>query len=175
MTYIFFSLFVFTVCVLLHVLLYRFLAARGIQTFKTIAVFALGFMVDAVLVIASFTANTASGQGAGISLMPLPLTSILLFAVLAALYVIFFTSPFLGDVSPSGKILFLIEEKGELSYKELQEHFTDEKLIIKRIHDLLQEGLIENKNNRYYATKRGERLARFLDKYRSLLHWGKGG
>lgn len=171
MIYLVASFFTFLLMTFLHIFLFRFLAQRGVKTLRTVGVYLFGFIIS--LFIFGFFQTLANPKT--IFWWPLPLTSIVLYSQLSFLYLIFFTSPYLGDESPAAKIIFLVKKNGRLSYEKIKREFSDEELVIKRLDDLVKSGLIIRQKDNYYSAKSGQRLARIINFYRRLLHWGKGG
>lgn len=167
MSYILISVSIYIVSVIVHVLIHRILRQRGIRTFKTVLVFLIGFIVNTAILF-----YLAGAPGCGLKL---PLTAGVLFALLSSLYVIFYTSPYLGDESPATKVIAILGVKKKMNSLQIMGEFSDSQLIIKRLNDLKRDGLVEMKNNRYCCTDKGMKLVDLIDMYRKLLRWDRGG
>lgn len=106
---------------------------------------------------------------------PLYITGGALYVFSAILHFIYFTSPYLGDKSPSSEILFLLSGKKRMNYKEILNSFHDEQLIKKRIEDLHRGGYIVKKGDGYAATKKGFLLFGIIAAYKNFIKWNTGG
>jgi len=170
MVYILLSLFLFITTVFCHVILHRFLVTRQIRTYKTIYIFGLGFLLTFGILV-YFSYNLAGGTGWD---MQIPITGSIIYALLSFLFYIYFGNAYLGEDSPSARIFFHLE-KGPKSYEEIISYFSDETLIIKRVRNLKDAGLVREEKGRYKATTRGKFMMSIFEIYRKLLSWDKGG
>lgn len=110
---------------------------------------------------------------ASVWLWPLPLTAVLLYALLAPVYLAIYVSTLL--VSPSKRILKLVEESGGLTYEDLVAVFDDGAMVTGRLQDLLLTGCVVSHDRRYCLSGRGRRVARALDVYQILIGRKAGG
>lgn len=167
MTYLIVSLAVFFIAVFLHVITHRLFADRGIKSYKTVLVLVFGIIINLFLMLLIAITPSCS--------LKLPLTGILLNGLLTCLYTAFFTSVYLGDESPASRIVKLVSAKNKMTEKEILNEFSDKILVFKRLDDLVNSGHTEQKGRRYIITKRGFRLNRVINWYRSILRWDWGG
>ena len=156
------SIVVFFLTTCLHVLIHRFLISKGIVTFKTVAIFVVGFAINAYILIYL--------QREGFTF-----SAIAIYGFLVADYLAFFASPYLDDPSPSSKLILLIQKLKKASYKDLQKYFSNEELIIKRINDLVKSNLISKKYDRYHILPKGKLLLFFIHAYQALIRWERVG
>lgn len=155
-----FSILVYLCSVCVHIFLHRWLVSIGKVTFASVGVFCIGFFVHA---------------GIAISYLSLPLTSIVLYCLLAVLHIIFFTSPYNNDLGPSITLYFALQKHRVMTEKELLSLLSDEVLIHQRLRDLQSSGLIYRTKNSASATEKGKSLDRLLETYRRLLGWKSSG
>lgn len=171
MIFIVVSLISFIFTVLVHILFHRWLIEKGRATVKIFSVFLFGFILNAFLILFLFhNGNWRS--------IPLPMTSVALYGLFSLTYIIFFASPFLGDESPSSKILLLVKKSGKMSFEGIKDNFSDEKLILKRLKDMARANLIEEKGEskkRYRILPKGQKIAMFVIFYRRLMSYNLVG
>ncbi len=167
---IFTSIFIFISTVVVHVYLHRLLKRHSINTLKTIFIFPIG-VIGTVLIV--FTQDhLPSGS---LWTLPLPLTSLALYGLMATLHVMLFASYFFNAESPSAKLLFMVRRKGALARHRIFSSFSNESLILKRLEGLVVSGYARKKGAAWTITPKGARAASLIEWYRSLLRWDKGG
>lgn len=106
---------------------------------------------------------------------PLAMVSIGLYAVLAISYTGVYQASVL--VAPSAFIMRLIARhpEGRMTYEDLSQVFTNERVLLPRMADLVAEGLAEFDGTRYRLRPKGLATASFFAAYRRLLRKGMGG
>lgn len=165
MIFIVASVILFILTVLVHIFFHRWLMGRGGVTIKIFSVFLFGFILNAFSILFLFHTRKWG-------VIPLPVTSVFLYGLLSLSYIIFFASPFLGDESPSSKILLLVKKNGRMSLEKIKDNFSDEKLILKRLKDMMKAGLIEEKGGsqkKYRILPKGQKIVMFITFYRRLM------
>ena len=105
--------------------------------------------------------------------VPLVLTSAVIYTLLCLCYVIVYSG--VEVESPSAKIMLLIYQRGKMSYAELREIFTNERLVLPRLGDLVSGGSVAFDGVHYRLGPRGAMVARVFEVYRRLLRQGLGG
>lgn len=100
---------------------------------------------------------------------------IVLYCSLAAAYIVSY--PAMEAGSPSLTIVSNIAKAGKsgLDKNEIYNAMTDETLVIARITDLLNDGLIRASSDKYILTLKGRLLADVFAWFRKLLNAPKGG
>jgi hypothetical protein len=103
------------------------------------------------------------------------LQALTLALALAAAYVL--TYPALEVDSPTLVIIEAIAERGPagIAAEEFHRRLNDSVLVMPRLQDLLDEGLVVLKNDHYAPTRKGVMLARIFIAWRKLLRAGVGG
>ena len=146
---------VFIIITIVHIFLHRLLAKKGIRTFKSVYIYGLG-----LILLISLSA---------------PATGTVLYSVLSILNIIFFTSPYMGNISPSYKIMLTIKESHGLSKQAILKQFSDQELIGKRLDNLVLDGFLQKKEKLFKILPKGEKIISFIDFYRSCLKWRSSG
>lgn len=100
---------------------------------------------------------------------------IVLYCSLAAAYIVSY--PAIEADSPSLAIVRNVAKAGGsgLDKSELRRAITDEILVVARIEDLLNDGLIRMDSGKYILTSKGRFLAGVFIWFRRLLNAPKGG
>ena len=100
---------------------------------------------------------------------------IVLYCCLAAAYIVSY--PALEADSPSLTIVRNIAKSGKsgLDKNELYKAMTDETLVVARISDLLNDGLVRMDSGKYILTSKGRFLADIFVRFRGILNAPKGG
>ena len=100
---------------------------------------------------------------------------IVLYCCLAAAYIVSY--PAMEADSPSLGIVRNIAKAGRsgLEKSELYRAMTDEILVVARVEDLLNDGLIRMDSGKYILTSKGRFLAGVFIWFRRLLNAPKGG
>jgi hypothetical protein len=176
MVYVGLSLFLFTAIVAAHVVFYRRTHQPRTVLSETAIVFTIGIIAD-ILAISYLSSVLPVSEPAHLGLfgMPIPATAIIFYILLNLLYGMFFATIYLGDISPSSKIYLLLRQSKGMPLMEIQEYFSEEELVTKRVRDLEAAGLIRKLGERYCILPRGKRLMRLFDAYRALYQWDRGG
>lgn len=107
--------------------------------------------------------------------MQLPFSTMIIFLLLALAFIIFSISPLLGDESPTSKILLLIRKKKQMSYDQIKTKFSNEKLIKKRLDQMMNLGWIKHAGRGYKTKDKGRRIADVIHFYRKILGWSSFG
>lgn len=172
MIYLVISVLVFLVTIPVHIIIHRILLYFDSLSFKTVIVFLLGLIVDVVLVFSLYLSNR---EAVNIWNMPLPYTAVIFYLLLTAVYMIFYTSPFLGNISPSTEILLLLRRYKKMSYQKILSCFTGKELVLDRLKSLEEAKLIKYHQYRYTILPAGRRIVLFFVWFRKLLNWNRGG
>jgi hypothetical protein len=160
----------FFIAVFIHIQICRAKRSQAglwVKLFCVIAGFGLG------LCWLAFVAFHHVPHRSGLWALPLELTSSLIYLLLVPSYVVFYVSTQM--MSPSKRILMLIDQAGGMELQQLKEAFSDEEFIMPRLRDLEQTGCIAKENGTYKLTPSGLALARFLNCYQILLGRKAGG
>lgn len=168
MAYLVLNLFIFVVCGILHIGIHRFFAKRRIFTLKTAFIFLPG------LIISIYTSGVLPRSETWWN-MSIPYSGVIFYILMVGILIIFYTTPSFSNISPSTMILTLLKKNGKMSYKQLRGYFSDKSLIIFRLKDLLGDGLIFLKNDKFRVTPKGSRIVKIVDFYRKILGWRTGG
>lgn len=164
MAYLVTSLVVFLFFFFLHVFVHRILEVFGKQTFMSVGIFIAGIAVEAYV---AYTIIPTTGS--------LVMSSIVLYISMAWAYVIFFSAIYLGEVSPSAKIIALVKKKKSVTIGEIIASFSDEEIIVNRLNDTLRAGWIDKRKGRYTLAANGKRLVVFITVWRKILGITRGG
>lgn len=107
--------------------------------------------------------------------VPLVLTSLVIYILLCLCYIVECSG--IKYESPSMQIMLLVDrhDEGKISYDELREVLTDERLILPRLGDLVSSGFVTFDGTRYFLLPRGAMIALVFAAYRRLLQSGIGG
>lgn len=169
------SVAVFFVTAILHVIMHRVLKKFRIVTFKTTLVFTAGFILNLSLLYFFRPQINAFQTGNLWWFISTPLSALAFYVCFSFVYVLFFTSPYWGEESPSFRIFFLIKKFGQMSQADLLKYFSNEDFIQKRLQDLELEGFTGKKGDKYYLEARGRGLLNLIETYRKILNWYPGG
>lgn len=168
MIYLVLNLFIFIICGILHIIIHRFFARRGIFTLKTALIFLPGLFIS--IYFSGFLPRSETWRNVSI-----PYSGVIFYILMVGVLIIFYTTPSFSSISPSTMILTLLKKNGKMSYKKLSGYFSDEPLIIFRLKDLLRDGLIFLKNDKFRVTPKGNRIVKIVDFYRKIFGWRTGG
>lgn len=107
--------------------------------------------------------------------IPEMLQFILLFISISVCYIISY--PAVEVDSPTLLIIKAVSEKGclGLDKSELESRMKDDILVLPRINDMLQDGMIIREGEGYKLTRKGSAIARIFLFYRSIIGGAKGG
>ncbi len=172
---IFISIMVFLAVSVIHVGIYRMLKKIGIKSFKTVIIYVLGFLLLSFVSwpIVSSAAYLAHNT-AGLDVL-LPFSSLLIYLLVSILAIMFFTSPYTGDISPTLQIIRLLKRNGAMSNKDLLDSFSADELIDNRLRFLVQSGYVQKKRASFYITPKGLRLISVINMYRKWIKWKSSG
>lgn len=171
MIYFFLSIIFFLSTVCAHIFLHRVLVSRHIVSYRSIYIFGFGF----VTVLCIFFYLSVTFTSFSFWTTPYPLSASLIYAFLAFLYYIYFGNAYLGEDSPSSRIFFHLE-KGPKTYEQILSYFSDESLVMQRITNLVDAGLVYRMPGQVYTiSMKGKILMTVIEGYRALLSWNKGG
>ncbi len=122
----------------------------------------------------------ANGLAMGISFLflpplsqSLPCTAVLLYLLAIPSYLIFYVTTLL--VSPSKRILQLIQSGDGASYEMLATALGEENFIALRLEELCASGCVRRVEETFILTASGKNIARILGAYRKILGRGPGG
>jgi hypothetical protein len=96
-------------------------------------------------------------------------TSILLNGLFTLAYIIFITSPIMGEDSPSSEIVLMARKYGSITAKMVRNELHEDILVKRRLDDMVRAKWIKYKNSRYYILYRGKLLSKLIGIYRDLL------
>ena len=105
--------------------------------------------------------------------VPLWFSALILYALLAPVYLIFYFGTQVE--SPSRLLTVLLRERGALTFEDMTRVIDNDRLIRPRLDDLLETGYIREVNGCLVLTPAGLRVARWLDLYQKLSGRGWGG
>ena len=94
------------------------------------------------------------------------------FATMAA-YIITYSAVEVD--SPSLLVLLILQNDTNVTLKLLEEELNDDVLLSPRVADLIRDGLLIQKNDRYYLTDKGRGMGQLFVFFRSCLRAEKGG
>lgn len=175
MIYNLISLVVFAFTTICHIFLHRLLAKLGIRTFKSVSVYGLGLIFIISLSSFNIIKHLFYNKTGTLQSLPIPITGIVLYSLLSILNIMFFTSPYMGNISPSYKILLLIKNSRGLSKKAILKSFSDQELIGKRLNNLVLDGFLQRNKKLFKILPKGQKLVSVIDYYRSWLKWKSSG
>ncbi len=165
----------FLLSVVCHVFLHRLLVRWRVNAIFSTAVYIAGFVMMGTIFFPTISTEKSNEVARSLWSTPLPLTSLILYTLLSCFHLVFYTSPLLGDKSPSSRIILYIRKKGSLSYNEIRRSLIDTPLITKRLDDLVAARWIERGKGRYRLLPIGLLLTRILETYRSVVGWKSSG
>ena len=163
---------IFICCVIIHILLCRFLRKKDgllVKPFIFLSLTGLILLWFLFSVLKSYIETLPD-----IWRLPLSLTSSMLYLLAIPFYLIFYTNTRL--VSPSKKILTLIRDSQALTRAELTRHLTNEEFILSRIYDLEQSGCLRKEKGGHYRLARdGIKIGLILEYYEKVIGRRMGG
>ncbi len=153
------ALLTFFIAMLVHLAIWRIRLPKKNRVFVLVNVFFWTLVLGVILLegISSYT------------------DYIVLYCCLAAAYIVSY--PAMEADSPSLEIVRNIAKAGAsgLEKRELYSTMTDEKLVVARVEDLLNDGLARLDSGKYMLTPKGRFLAGVFVWFRGLLNAPKGG
>lgn len=176
MIYIFSGLIIFIFCTVIHIWLHRLLQKNKIKTLKTCFIFVLGGLINIGFMFSiTGNQNALSNETLNWWTLPLPLTSVFIYFLLSISYVLTFIYPNSKQISPTYKIILLLQKKKSLSEKEILSCFSDKELIFGRLRFLVSHGFVKELEQNFVALPKGKKFDRIINFYRRLMSWDKGG
>jgi len=175
MIYILISLVVFICTTIVHVFLHRLLTKLGIRTFKSVSIYGMGLIFLIFLFSFNIPASLFPDKPGTLMNLPIPITAIVLYSLLSILNIMFFTSPYMNNTSPSYKIFLQIRQSRGLSKQEIVRSFSDQELIGKRLNNLVLDGYLQKNKKRFKILPKGKKIISIIDFYRSWLKWESSG
>jgi hypothetical protein len=163
--------FLITVCVFLvfipvHIGVHKTLRNSGIITFLSGAIFFIGFIFLSVYFFSSVISKDFSG---------FPLTMTIIYILLAADYMVEIATPVLGDESPSAKILYLLQKKIKMNKDQIVSRFSDDRLIGKRLTDLIGSEMISFSGKKYFILPAGNKIMNLIIVFRKMMRMENAG
>ena len=126
MIFILISLVIFLLSIIFHIWLHRWFKKNKIITFKTALIFLVGWWVNLAIMLTFYhSQDFLNQQTSNWWTLPLPLTSVFIFALLSVAYIMLFLGPFLGSISPTFKIILLLHDKKTLTKKDILSSFSN--------------------------------------------------
>lgn len=108
--------------------------------------------------------------------LPYPISSLVLYSLLSLFASYLYVGVLLGGETPSSMILLALKKRSVVSESELCALFSREKLLEKRIDDLISSGLVtKDREGRLFVTKKGEGMMVFVYLYRTIFARATGG
>ena len=150
---IFIAIVTFLTAFLVQLYLVRIFRILHIHTFISFAIHIIGFFI--VVQIA-------------LSLNELPYTSILIYILLTILLVTFSFVPLLGQQSPTSVIITGLQKR-QSTISQLQMAFDEKQMILTRVEDLVNVGLVKKRSSRYIISPLGLILNRFISRLSSFI------
>lgn len=98
----------------------------------------------------------------------LPYISIFIYILLTILLVTFSFVPLLGVRSPASVIITTLQKR-QATISQLQDLFDEKQMILKRVEDLINVGLVKKREGRYIISPLGLFLARLISSLSSLM------
>lgn len=171
MFYCFFALGCFLLAVTLHVIYCRYSHVSGLHSkvFIMIAGFCLGvYVLGAFFIVDAGFMNQASIWG-----LPFVVSSGAMYVLFIPTYLTFYVLTQL--MSPSKKILLMLQKKNVLSFEDVVQGIKDEDFIGTRMKELCQSGCVIRKDNHFVLSASGASIAMILNVMQVLLGREAGG
>lgn len=174
MLYIFFSLTIFVLTIVLHITLANLFPRYLDKSRNTLITYIFGLFINISLILYLWQLFRLYDSN-NLWFLPLPGVAIFLYVLLSLAYLIFFLSPFMGEVSPTSTIVLLLKSANQLSKKKIASYFTDYNLVDKRLEKMIVLGWIIKSRDTYLSTYKGGMIAKIIKFYRKLLGWNSFG
>ena len=150
---IFIAIVTFLTVFIVQFLLVRIFRILHIHTFVSFAIYIIGLTIVVFLVLPQ--------NG-------LPYTSILVYILLTILLLTFSFVPMLGVQSPTSVIIRTLQKR-QSTISQLKAAFDEKQMIMKRVEDLVNVGLVKKRGGRYVISALGLFLARLISSLSSLM------
>ena len=167
---VFISLCIFGGVIFFHVIWHKAVKPKGFDFKIFTAIAFLGFLLKCWL---SRPLGVADVPGATIWQIRLPLSSILLYALLIFNYLMFYCSLLID--SPSRLILRLLKTHKSLDYNSLQTFLKNSRFIETRLQALVESGCVRSDGQHYGLTYRGYLIGQTLCFYQGITGRSIGG
>lgn len=145
---IFFLMFIFQLVIL------RILRFFNIHVFSSFLVYIIGFVI--LLYKHDFIADFYY-------------SSLLIYILFTLLLITFSFVPLLGLKSPSSVIMTIVQTNGEVTLTQLQKAFDERQLILDRLNDLYDIGLVKKRKNRYIISSQGLFISKIIEIFRVAM------
>ena len=136
---IYIALVIFFFSFIIQIFIVRVFRYVHIHTFFSFLVYLIGLIV---VIVFSF-----SGE--------LPYTSILIYILLTLLLMTISPIPLLGVRSPSFLIIMILDKKKKLTQTQLNQRFNEKEMILARLEDLVDVGLVRRRADTYIILQKG--------------------
>lgn len=176
MIYLLVSAGIFIVILGVQVLVHRTVLAHGSVAFRLFGLYLIGALMVVFCMRWLPLAYNPSSCTQRVWCYPLPGSAIAMYLLLAVDWIVMSISPILGDESPSSTIVQRLSVAQPRRYQDIVSFFSDERLIIKRLQDMIASGWIRRvSGERYQALPWGQHIVRWIIWYRSLLCVSESG
>lgn len=103
----------------------------------------------------------------------LPYTSILVYILLTSLLLTVSPVPLLGHYSPSSVIIKMLEKEKKMTRKQLYQTFDGKQLILARLDDLVDVGLVRRRADTYIILQKGLLISQLITVCSAFMGLGK--
>lgn len=162
MSSIFLTLIIFFTSFFFQLIALRVIHRTHIHVFASFSIYILGFIIVVVSAVQSMGTE-------------LPYTSILVYILLTMLLITFSFVPLLGLRTPSSLIMEKVQTERNVTFPQLEKMFDERKLILIRLNDLVDIGLVKKQRNRYVISYKGLWLARLVSGWSRIMGWKMQG
>lgn len=100
-------------------------------------------------------------------------TSTLTYILLTLLLMTASPIPLLGGRSPAYLIVTMLDKEKKVTIKQLFQAFDEKQLILARLHDLVDVGLVRRQGNTYIILQKGMLISQFITVCSALMGPGK--
>lgn len=172
MIYFAVSIGIFLLSLLLHALIHKLLARKGKVSMFSLTVFFFGFAVNVLWINYVVTDS---------KVVSYPYSSLFFYVLISVCFMILYgglvlDNPKSGEVSPSGHILQMLHrKKSGLTLYQIENEFSEDNLVGKRLQELISSGIIIKKKKKYQLLPKGWRLITIIRLYRRILGWLPSG
>lgn len=164
-------LFFFLDAVIIHLLVCRKHAGKGLLLMPFVGIaFVNLFLMGLVF---WFLGKTSSSGVTSLWSVRLPISAAGIYMLLIPAYLVFYFST--QQMSPTKKILLMLDKQGPLKMSDLSKHFTDEEFILPRIKELIGIQCLVEHNGWYVITPQGSGMANVYGIFQKILGRSKGG
>ncbi len=169
MIYPLLALIVFAMAIILHLYFCRHHPQQGLQAKVFLLISTVGLLMTGLIFLClNRTMSPLSWWG-----MPLLVSSLLMYLLLVPTYLVFYVTTQL--MSPSKKILQIVDQAQGASYEQILNRLEQERFIETRLEELEHSGCIKKEHGRFILTGHGLKIARVLGLYQCFLGRDIGG